>query len=78
MYKRYASTMPRPYPPESLTAPSITATEFVAWLLSPQSVGPCPWFIGHADPLAPQPWQRRHGIDEVETAILAIMGQIDS
>lgn len=78
MYKRYVSTMPRSHPPESPTAPSITATEFVAWLLAPQAIGPCPWFVRQADPLASQPWQRRHGIDEVETAILAIMGEIDS
>ncbi|TAM04915.1 MAG: hypothetical protein EPN70_10140 [Paraburkholderia sp.] len=57
--------------------PSITATEFAAWLIAPKAIGPCPWSIGHADPSVPQPHSSAHDIDEAVADIEAIMNEID-
>lgn len=77
---RCVQIMPRPHPPESPLAPvipSITATEFAAWLIAPKATGPCPWSAGLAEPPAPRSRHRPHETDEAITEILAIFGSMD-
>ncbi|WP_186128572.1 hypothetical protein [Burkholderia gladioli] len=73
--------MSRPHPskPSLVPAmPSITATEFAAWLLAPKSVGPCPWSVGSAEPSAPQPRLIAHDIEDDVADVLAILYEIES
>lgn len=77
---RYASIMPGLHPskpPIAPVMPSITATEFAAWLIAPKAIGPCPWSAGLAEPPAPRPRHRPHKTDEAITEILAIFGSMD-
>ena len=72
--------MPRPHPPESPIAPavpSITATEFAAWLLAPHSIGPCPWSVGTAEPSALRSGHRPYETAAAVAEIRAILGEID-
>lgn len=72
--------MPRPRPPESSIAPevpSITATEFAAWLIAPKAIGPCPWSAGRAEPSI-SVCRRAQPIDEDAAGILAMLDEIKS
>ena len=70
--------MPCPHPRESPmapTTPSITATEFAAWLLSPQAIGPCPWFVRQAEP-ATLTCRRAREPDDSAADILAALSEL--
>ena len=80
MPTRYPSIMPRLDPPEPPTAtvtPSITATEFAAWLIAPKAIGPCPWSDGRAEPSMPV-CRRAQPIDEAVASILEMLNEIES
>lgn len=78
MPTRYPSIMLRLDPLESPIAPatpSITATEFAAWLLSPQAIGPCPWFVRQAEP-STLTCRRAREPDDAAADILAALSEL--
>lgn len=62
-------------PPIAPVMPSITATEFAAWLLSPQAIGPCPWFVRQAEP-STLSCRRAREPDDAAADILAALSEL--
>lgn len=63
--------------PIAPTTPSITATEFAAWLIAPKAIGPCPWSADRAEP-SMSVCRRAEPIDEDVAGILEMLNEIKS
>lgn len=63
--------------PSAPATPSITATEFAAWLIAPKAIGPCPWSAGRAEP-SMSVCRRAQPVDEAVASILQILNEIES